>query len=29
MLEIGDLACFRSHEEPWWVAWAGHPAALT
>jgi hypothetical protein len=29
MLEIGDPACFRSHEEPWWVAWAGHPAALT
>jgi hypothetical protein len=29
MLEIGDPASFRSHEEPWWVAWAGHPAALT
>ena len=29
MLEIGDPAFFRSDEEPWWVAWAGHPAALT
>ena len=29
VLEIGDPACFRIHEEPWWVAWAGHPAALT
>jgi hypothetical protein len=29
MLEIGDPASFRSHEEPWWVAWVGHPAALT
>ena len=28
MLEIGDPASFRSHEEPWWVAWAGRPAAL-
>ena len=29
MLEIGDPACFANHEEPWWVAWARHPAALT
>ena len=29
MLEIGDPACFANHEPPWWVAWAGHPAALT
>ena len=29
MLEIGDPASFACHEEPWWVAWAGHPAALT
>lgn len=29
MLEIGDPACFASHEESWWVAWAGDPAALT
>jgi hypothetical protein len=29
MLEIGDPASFRGHEEPWWVTWAGHPAALT
>jgi hypothetical protein len=29
MLEIGDPASFRSREEPWWVAWAGDPWALT
>ncbi len=29
MLEIGDLACFASHEPPWWVAWAGESDART
>lgn len=28
MLEIGDPASFASHEEAWWVAWAGHAVTL-
>jgi len=28
ILLIGDMACFRGGEEPWWVTWTGDPYSL-